>query len=95
MRPSWVEDAERTARSFPVVPSGVVIRLLKSLDLVMRDRDCCVSERDNVRANLHYTQTTLSKIINQLQDCRDTEAAVLRSILEAQERRAAEPAETA
>lgn len=94
MTPEWVKDAEDTAKTYPFVPSAFVLRLLDLLAAVTKERDTLRGDGAKVRANLHYTQAALSRIINQLQDCRDTEAAVLRAITEAQERRASESAES-
>ena len=73
-------ELETAAHRYHAIPSPAVLQLLAYLGAVLADRDA-------TRAQLADVQASLVRIIQQLQDCRDTEAAVLRLVSDAQDRK--------
>ncbi len=65
-------ELERTALRFPAVPSEWVLRAVRHIR--------------KLENRMMDTQGSLIRIIHQLHECRDTEAAMLRLVTESQER---------
>lgn len=80
-------ELEWAANHWPAVPSAAMLRVLSHLNAVLREKEKLSQDCARLQTRLSEVQGSLVHIIQQLQDCRDTEAAVLKLVMDAQDRK--------